>query len=220
MATVTALLVPISLLPFLPFVARARPLARALLPVSVAVEELRSINAYHLFAQMTLVRREPVIEGSDDGVTWLSYELHYEPGDVDRAPPFVAPHQPRVDFQIWFLLLGARPRAAGSRRCSIACDTIRPRSHRSSRAIRSPARRRATCGSRSTATASRMPRRGHARARGGRATWKASRVPSANDNASPCSETMDRAGRRGGGACRAGARTCSDRSGRSALVRR
>ena len=22
------------------------------------------------------------------------------------APPFVAPHQPRVDFQMWFLLLG------------------------------------------------------------------------------------------------------------------
>src|SRR4029077_12926131 len=93
---------------FLPFVARARPIARALLPVSLAVEELRSINAYHLFAQMTLVRREPVIEGSDDGVTWRAYELHYQPGDVDRAPPFVAPHQPRVDFQMWFLLLGGR----------------------------------------------------------------------------------------------------------------
>src|SRR5262249_11554310 len=47
-------------------------------------------------------------EGSDDGVTWQSYELRYEPGDVDRAPPFVAPHQPRVDFQMWFLLLGGR----------------------------------------------------------------------------------------------------------------
>jgi lipase maturation factor 1 len=105
-AIATAVLVPLSLLPFLPFFGAARPLARALLPVSAAVEQIRSINAYHLFAQMTLVRREPVIEGSDDGVTWRAYELHYEPGDVDRAPPFVAPHQPRVDFQIWFLLLG------------------------------------------------------------------------------------------------------------------
>ena len=106
MAAVTALLVPLTLLPFLPFVARARPLARALFPIGEAIEDLRSINAYHLFAQMTLVRREPVIEGSDDGVTWRPYELRYEPGNVDRAPPFVAPHQPRVDFQIWFLLLG------------------------------------------------------------------------------------------------------------------
>jgi hypothetical protein len=79
-----------------------------LLPARALLDDIRSINAYHLFAQMTLVRREPVIEGSDDGVTWQPYELRYEPGDVDRSPPFVAPHQPRVDFQMWFLLLGGR----------------------------------------------------------------------------------------------------------------
>jgi lipase maturation factor 1 len=76
-----------------------------LLPVRAVLDEMRSVNAYHLFAQMTLVRREAVIEGSDDGSDWRSYELRYQPGDVDRAPPFVAPHQPRVDFQMWFLLL-------------------------------------------------------------------------------------------------------------------
>jgi len=101
-----ALLVPLSLVPFLAFITPLRPLARALLPVHAALDEVRSINAYHLFAQMTLVRREPVIEGSLDGIDWQPYELWYEPGDVDRAPPFVAPHQPRVDFQMWFLLLG------------------------------------------------------------------------------------------------------------------
>ena len=85
-----------------------RPLARALRPVRAALDEVRTINAYHLFAQMTLVRREAVIEGSNDGTDWRAYELHYQPGDVDRAPPFVAPHQPRVDFQMWFLLLGGR----------------------------------------------------------------------------------------------------------------
>jgi lipase maturation factor 1 len=72
----------------------------------------RTINAYHLFAQMTLVRNEIVIEGSDDGVTWKPYEFRWKPGDPMRAPAFVAPHQPRVDFQLWFLLLGGRPRAA------------------------------------------------------------------------------------------------------------
>ena len=71
----------------------------------------RSINAYHLFASMTLVRREPIIEGSDDGEHWETYEFRYKPGDPDRAPPFVAPHQPRVDFQLWFLLLGGRTSA-------------------------------------------------------------------------------------------------------------
>jgi hypothetical protein len=107
----TAVLVPVSLVPFLLLVPAFRPLARALLPLDALLDGVRSINAYHLFAQMTLVRREAVIEGSDDGVAWRAYELHYEPGDVDRAPPFVAPHQPRVDFQMWFLLLGGRPLA-------------------------------------------------------------------------------------------------------------
>jgi len=72
---------------------------------------VRSINAYHLFASMTMVRREPVIEGSNDGEHWEAYEFRYKPGDPNRAPPFVAPHQPRVDFQLWFLLLGGRPAA-------------------------------------------------------------------------------------------------------------
>jgi hypothetical protein len=57
---------------------------------------------------MTYVRREAVIEGSDDGVTWHEYELRWKPGDPMRAPAFVAPHQPRLDFQLWFLLLGGR----------------------------------------------------------------------------------------------------------------
>jgi hypothetical protein len=66
----------------------------------------RTINSYQLFTSMTLVRKEAVLEGSQDGETWESYELRYKPGHVDRPPPFVAPHQPRVDFLCWFLLLG------------------------------------------------------------------------------------------------------------------
>src|SRR5262249_61984167 len=65
-----AVLVALTLVPFLPFVPGARPFVRAALPVRALLDEVRSINAYHLFAQMTLVRREPVIEGSDDGVPW------------------------------------------------------------------------------------------------------------------------------------------------------
>lgn len=107
---VALVLVPISVTMFVPFY---RPLARlhqVLRPVHTRIGALRSINIYHLFASMTLVRREVVIEGSDDGVTWLPYEFRYKPGDPKRAPPFVAPHQPRVDFQLWFLLLRGAPR--------------------------------------------------------------------------------------------------------------
>jgi lipase maturation factor 1 len=106
LAPVAIVLVPLSLVPFLPFLPALRPLARAAAPADRVMDALRSVNAYHLFASMTVVRREPVIEGSNDGVTWLPYEFRYKPGDVDRPPPFVAPHQPRVDFQLWFLLLG------------------------------------------------------------------------------------------------------------------
>jgi hypothetical protein len=105
------ILVPLTLVPFLSFVAPLRPVERSLLPVRWVLNSFRSINAYHLFAQMTLVRREAVIEGSADGDTWLPYEFRYKPGDPNRPPPFVAPHQPRVDFQLWFLLLGPRPGA-------------------------------------------------------------------------------------------------------------
>lgn len=75
-------------------------------PVRQAIAPFRTLNAYHLFASMTLVRREPVIEGSVDGETWRPYEFRYKPGDPQRPPGFVAPHQPRVDFRLWFMLLG------------------------------------------------------------------------------------------------------------------
>jgi predicted DCC family thiol-disulfide oxidoreductase YuxK len=66
----------------------------------------RSINTYGLFAVMTTERREIVIEGSSDGQTWLPYEFKYKPGDPARRPRFVAPLQPRLDWQMWFAALG------------------------------------------------------------------------------------------------------------------
>lgn len=76
----------------------ARPLLQRLAP-------FRSVNGYGLFARMTTVRNEIVIEGSDDGTTWLPYEMPWKPGDVRRRPTFVAPHQPRLDWQMWFAAL-------------------------------------------------------------------------------------------------------------------
>jgi hypothetical protein len=56
---------------------------------------------------MTTVRGEIAIEGSDDGERWLEYRLPHQPGPLDRAPSFVAPHQPRLDWQMWFAALGS-----------------------------------------------------------------------------------------------------------------
>lgn len=69
------------------------------------VEPLRIVNRYGLFAVMTTGRPEIVVEGSDDGIVWKPYEFRFKPGDPRRPPPFVAPHQPRLDWQMWFAAL-------------------------------------------------------------------------------------------------------------------
>ena len=67
---------------------------------------LRVVNGYGLFAMMTTDRPEIVIQGSNDGDTWLDYEFKFKAGDLSRAPRWVAPFQPRLDWQMWFAALG------------------------------------------------------------------------------------------------------------------
>ena len=70
---------------------------------------LRVVNSYGLFAVMTVRRPEIRLEGSDDGETWREYVFRYKVSDPDRAPRQVAPHQPRLDWQMWFAALGSPP---------------------------------------------------------------------------------------------------------------
>jgi predicted DCC family thiol-disulfide oxidoreductase YuxK len=70
-------------------------------------ERFRIVNGYGLFRVMTKDRKEIVIEGSADGIDWLPYEFKWKPGDVMRAPGWCAPHQPRLDWQMWFAALGS-----------------------------------------------------------------------------------------------------------------
>jgi hypothetical protein len=67
-------------------------------------------NHYGLFAVMTRERPEIVIEGSPDGVSWTPYEFKYKPGALDERPHWSAPHQPRLDWQMWFAALRSRRR--------------------------------------------------------------------------------------------------------------
>ncbi|XP_033918832.1 lipase maturation factor 2 [Melopsittacus undulatus] len=73
-----------------------------------AVQRLQLVNSYGLFRRMTGVggRPEVVLEGSYNGKNWTEIEFMYKPGNVSRAPPVVAPHQPRLDWQMWFAALG------------------------------------------------------------------------------------------------------------------
>jgi len=70
------------------------------------IAPFRIVNTYGLFAVMTTTRPEIVVQGSNDGTNWQTYEFRYKPGDVKRAPPWVAPYQPRLDWQMWFAALG------------------------------------------------------------------------------------------------------------------
>jgi predicted DCC family thiol-disulfide oxidoreductase YuxK len=69
------------------------------------LEAFRIVNGYGLFRVMTKDRCEIVIEGSTDGIEWLPYEFKWKPGDVKRVPGWCAPHQPRLDWQMWFAAL-------------------------------------------------------------------------------------------------------------------
>lgn len=71
------------------------------------LQPFRSFNGYGLFAVMTKTRPEIIVEGSNDGEVWKPYEFKYKPGDLKARPQFVAPFQPRLDWQMWFAALGS-----------------------------------------------------------------------------------------------------------------
>jgi len=70
------------------------------------LEPVRVVNSYGLFAVMTTSRPEIIIQGSNDGNTWVDYEFKFKAGDLRRAPRWVEPFQPRLDWQMWFAALG------------------------------------------------------------------------------------------------------------------
>lgn len=80
---------------------RDGPKSETLAALTQAIEPFRVVNTYHLFGSITRDRVEPTFE-TYDGDGWIEHDFHYKPGPVTRAPPFVAPHQPRVDFLLWF----------------------------------------------------------------------------------------------------------------------
>jgi len=86
---------------------RAKPWPASFVKLYQAVAPFRSINSYGLFAVMTPSRPEIILEGSNDGQTWKAYKFKYKPQELSDRPRFVAPHQPRLDWQMWFAALGS-----------------------------------------------------------------------------------------------------------------
>jgi hypothetical protein len=67
-------------------------------------------NTYGLFARMTTVRNEVILEGSEDGTVWKEYAFKYKPGALNAPPLQIAPFHPRLDWQLWFSALTPSPR--------------------------------------------------------------------------------------------------------------
>ncbi|HEX4441303.1 MAG TPA: lipase maturation factor family protein [Thermoanaerobaculia bacterium] len=109
-----AILVPVAVLtlaasavPFLASLGAVSAIPAPLVAVYRLAAPLRSTNGYGLFAVMTTSRPEIVIEASADGETWKPYAFRDKPDDPTKRPGFVAPHQPRLDWQLWFAALGS-----------------------------------------------------------------------------------------------------------------
>ncbi len=75
------------------------------------------VSGYGLFRTMTNTRPEIILEGSGDGISWFAYDFKWKPDELDSRPRFVAPHQPRVAWQLWFAALEGRfdPRSRNAR---------------------------------------------------------------------------------------------------------
>ncbi len=71
-------------------------------------EALRIVSKYHVFPTMQTERVVLEIQGSLDGQEWRPYAFSYMPGALDQRPKVVLPHQPRLDWQMWFVTLHPR----------------------------------------------------------------------------------------------------------------
>lgn len=96
------LIVPSSLIGMAGQIAK-EPLLAPLQGLYDSVRRFGIGNIYHVFPTMQTERQELIIQGSRDGETWQTYEFKYKPGDPARRPGFIVPHQPRLDWMLWFV---------------------------------------------------------------------------------------------------------------------
>jgi hypothetical protein len=84
-------------------------LTNSVQPIISPLRPFRVANTYHLFSHITRDRIEPEFQvQSQDDERWRPLAMHYKPGPVSRPPRLATPHQPRVDFLLWFYGLSFR----------------------------------------------------------------------------------------------------------------
>src|SRR6266487_3277938 len=104
-STASVALIALGLLQLLMMSGIPRTTPERLALIDFRAQTFHIVNRYGLFAVMTTARPEIIIEGSDDGENWKAYEFKYKPGDMNRPLAWVAPYQPRLDWQMWFAAL-------------------------------------------------------------------------------------------------------------------
>jgi hypothetical protein len=97
------LIVPASLISFSAYIAPTLSVPAVMLDFSRSVQRFGIGHIFHVFPTMQTQRHELVIQGSNDGRMWQTYDFKYKPGDPTRAPGMIIPHQPRLDWMIWFV---------------------------------------------------------------------------------------------------------------------
>ncbi|HJT80042.1 MAG TPA: lipase maturation factor family protein, partial [Chthoniobacterales bacterium] len=80
--------------------------------MNTSFDPLELVNTYGAFGVVGRERNEIIFEGTTDEMItgdtqWRPYEFKAKPGDPDRRPPFIAPYQPRIDWQIWFAAMSS-----------------------------------------------------------------------------------------------------------------
>jgi Lipase maturation factor len=80
--------------------------------MNYSYDPLDLVNTYGAFGTVGRERDEIIFEGTEDAVItgetkWKEYEFKAKPGDPNRRPPFIAPYQPRIDWQIWFAAMAS-----------------------------------------------------------------------------------------------------------------
>jgi hypothetical protein len=80
--------------------------------MNYSYDPLDLVNTYGAFGTVGRERDEIIFEGTTDAIItgdtkWKEYEFKAKPGDPNLRPPFVAPYQPRIDWQIWFAAMAS-----------------------------------------------------------------------------------------------------------------
>jgi len=103
LAPITAILIFVASLPLFYSMVTQNKVSPWLAKTGMLIRSYGLGHIYHVFPTMQVERHELQVEGSYDGINWQAYTFRYKPGKLDTKPSFIIPHQPRLDWMIWFV---------------------------------------------------------------------------------------------------------------------